>query len=241
MYGDMKNKTILVTGAGAGIGNALCKQLAEAGANVIAVARSAEQLKELKTQQPTIQTLQIDLKDWQQVRQHLQKVPLLDGLVNNAGIAIIKPFSDLTEQDFDDTFDVNIKAVFNVTQTLLPKLKDNSSVVMVSSLAASRSFDGHAAYSATKAAVDSLTRSLALELGPRKIRVNSVNPTVVLTKMGRDNWSDPAKADPLLNHIPLHRFCEVQEVIDAMVYLLSEKSSFVNGHHLNLEGGYSVS
>lgn len=139
------------------------------------------------------------------------------------------------------TFDVNIKAVFNVTQTLLPKMKENSSIVMVSSLAASRSFDGHSAYSATKAAVDSLTRSLALELGPRNIRVNSVNPTVVLTKMGRDNWSDPAKANPLLSHIPLSRFCEVHEVVDAMVYLLSDKSSFVNGHHLNLEGGYSVS
>lgn len=84
-----------------GIGNALCKQLAEAGANVIAVARSIEQLKELKTHQPTIQTMQLDLKDWQQVRQQLQAVPLLDGLVNNAGIAIIKPFWDLSEQDFD--------------------------------------------------------------------------------------------------------------------------------------------
>lgn len=112
---------------------------------------------------------------------------------------------------------------------------------MVSSLAASRSFDGHTAYSATKAAVDSLTRSLALELGPRKIRVNSVNPTVVLTKMGRENWSDAAKADPLLSHIPQRRFCEVHEVVDAIIYLLSKKSSFVNGHHLNLEGGYSVS
>ncbi|XP_073830665.1 L-xylulose reductase [Musca autumnalis] len=241
MYENMKNKTILVTGAGAGIGNELCKQLAQAGANVIAVARSTEQLKELRSFSPSIKTLQVDLKDWQQVRQTLATVPDLDGLVNNAGVAIIRPFTELTEQDFDNTFDVNIKAVFNVTQTVLPKLKPNASIVNVSSLAASRSFDGHTVYSATKAALDSLTRSLALELGPRKIRVNSVNPTVVLTKMGRDNWSDPAKADPLLAHIPQRRFCEVQEVVDGIVYLLSEKSSFVNGHHLNLEGGYSVS
>ncbi|XP_061389874.1 L-xylulose reductase [Musca vetustissima] len=240
MYENMKNKTILVTGAGAGIGNELCKQLAQAGANVIAVARSTEQLKELRSYSPLIKTLQVDLKDWQQVRQTLAGVPDLDGLVNNAGVAIIRPFTELTEQDFDDTFDVNIKAVFNVTQTVLPKLKPNSCIVNVSSLAASRSFDGHTVYSATKAAVDSLTRSLALELGPRKIRVNSVNPTVVLTKMGRDNWSDPAKSGALLAHIPQHRFCEVQEVIDGIVYLLSDKSSFVNGHHLPLEGGYSV-
>lgn len=139
------------------------------------------------------------------------------------------------------TFDVNIKAVFNVTQTLLPFLKENSSVVMVSSLASPRSFDGHSVYSATKAALDSLTRSLALELGPRKIRVNSVNPTVVLTKMGRENWSDPNKAKPLLDRIPQRRFCEVHEVVDGILYLLSKHSSFVNGHHLSLEGGYSVS
>lgn len=80
----------------------MCKQLAEAGANVIAVARSEEQLKELQKGHPTIQTLQIDLKDWTQVRQQLQNVPPLDGLVNNAGIAIIKPFWELSEQDFDE-------------------------------------------------------------------------------------------------------------------------------------------
>lgn len=98
--------------------------------------------------------------------------------------------------------------------------------------------EGHSVYSATKGAVDSLTQSLALELGPRKIRVNSVNPTVILTKMGRQNWSDPAKSEPLLKNIPLRRLGEVFEVVDAIVYFLSEKSSFINGHSLPIEGGY---
>ncbi|XP_033171996.1 L-xylulose reductase [Drosophila mauritiana] len=242
MWTDLAGKVILVTGAGAGIGQALVKQLASAGATVIAVARKPEQLQQLVAFDPVhIQPLQLDLSGWQAVREGLAKVPLLDGLVNNAGVAIIKPFEELTEQDFDTHFDVNIKAVFNVTQSLLPRLKDGASIVNVSSIASSRSFGGHTAYSATKAALDSLTKSLALELGPRKIRVNSVNPTVVLTKMGADNWSDPAKSGPLLAHIPLNRFCEVQEVVDATGYLLSSKSSFVNGHHILLEGGYSVS
>uniref|UniRef100_A0A1A9ULH3 Ketoreductase domain-containing protein n=1 Tax=Glossina austeni TaxID=7395 RepID=A0A1A9ULH3_GLOAU len=239
MYELMKNKKILVTGAGQGIGNALCKRLAKAGANVIGVGRN--HLEQLKADCPSIETIKVDLKDWQQTRDALAPVVQLDGIVNNAGVAYIKPFVELTEEDFDNTFDVNIKAAFNVTQTLLPQLKDGGSIVMVSSLAASRSFHGHAAYSATKAALDSLTRSLALELGPRKIRVNSVNPTVVLTNMGRQNWSDPIKAGPLLGHIPLKRFCEVDEVVASIVYLLGSQSSFVNGHHLNLEGGYSAS
>ncbi|EDW65173.1 L-xylulose reductase [Drosophila virilis] len=242
MWSDVKNKVILVTGAGAGIGNALVKQLASAGATVIAVARSEAQLKDLVASDAKhIKPLLLDLSNWDKVREGLAAVPQLDGLVNNAGVAIIKPFEELTEQDFDTHFNVNIKAVFNVTQALLPKLRNGSSIVNVSSIAASRSFAGHTAYSATKAAVDSLTKSLALELGVRQIRVNSVNPTVVLTKMGRDNWTDPAKSGPLLAHIPLNRFCEVHEVVDAIGYLLSQKSSFVNGHHINLEGGYAVS
>ncbi|XP_023164154.2 L-xylulose reductase [Drosophila hydei] len=242
MWSDLKNKVILVTGAGAGIGNALVKQLAAAGATVIAVARNQEQLNALVASDAEhIKPLLVDLSDWSAVRVSLGAVPELDGLVNNAGVAIIKPFAQLSEQDFDTQFNVNIKAVFNVTQALLPKLRNGSSIVNVSSLAASRSFAGHTAYSATKAALDSLTKSLALELAERKIRVNSVNPTVVLTRMSIENWSDPAVSGPLLARIPLKRFGEVHEVVDAIGYLLSSKSSFVNGHHINLEGGYSVS
>lgn len=126
---------------------------------------------------------------------------------------------------------------------MAPLLNSNgtASIVNISSAASIGSLHGHSAYSATKAAVDSLTKSLALELGPRKIRVNSVNPTVILTNMGRQNWSDPAKCEPLLSKIPLHRFGEVYEVVDAIAYLLSDKSSYVNGHCLPIEGGLLVS
>lgn len=218
------------------------------GANVIAVSRNVAHLESLKADCSRLSggkltTLQLDFTDtWENIRKTLQsevKVAL-DGLVNNAGVAYIKPFEEITEDDFDATFNVNVKAVFNITQSLVPKLKEGAKIVNVSSLASTRSFAGHSAYSATKAALDSLTKSLALELGPKKIRVNSVNPTVILTKMGRDNWSDPKKADPLLNHIPLKRFGEVEEVVNAITYLLGDESSYVNGHQLFLEGGYSV-
>ena len=137
---------------------------------------------------------------------------------------------------------VNIKAVFNVCQTVIPKIRNGGSVVNVSSLASSRAFQGHSAYSISKAGVDMLTKSLALELGleGRGIRVNSVNPTVILTRMGRENWSDPAKAKPLLDKIPMGRFGEVSEVINPIVFLLSDASSFVNGTNMLIEGGYSV-
>lgn len=102
MWGDLKGKVILVTGAGAGIGQALVKQLASVGATVIAVARKEAQLEELVSFDPEhIKPLKLDLSSWQKVRETVAKGPKLDGLVNNAGVAIIKPFEELTEEDFD--------------------------------------------------------------------------------------------------------------------------------------------
>ncbi|KAJ6633655.1 L-xylulose reductase, partial [Pseudolycoriella hygida] len=225
---NFNNKTIVVTGAGQGIGNELCKRLYNNGAKVYAFSRSKGPLDELKLECPNITTVTVDLGNWNDTIEALKILDGIevDGLVNNAAIAIIKPFLELTESDFDDQFNINFKAVFNVTQQVVPLLKTGSSIVNVSSLASLIGIDGHSVYSATKAALDSFTQSLSLELGPRKIRVNSVNPTVILTKMGRANWSDPAKSEPLLNRIPLRRFGEVSEVVDAIVYFLSEKSSF---------------
>lgn len=121
-------------------------------------------------------------------------------------------------------------------------MNEGASIVNVSSLASSRAFQGHSAYSVSKAGVDMLTKSMALELGAagRKIRVNSVNPTVIMTRMGRENWSDPGKSKVLLDKIPLKRFGEVHEVIESILFLLSDRSSFINGTTMLLEGGYSV-
>lgn len=234
----LKNRKIVVTGAGQGIGNELCKTLDKMGAKVIAISRSSGPLEALKTECPSIEIMKVDLSKWDATRTALEKIDAVDGLVNNAGIAIIKSYDELTEKDFDDTFNVNIKAAFNVCQILIPKMGSGASIVNVSSLAGLKSFHGHSVYSMTKAALDSMTKSLALELGPKKIRVNSVNPTVILTRMGRENWSDPVKAGPLIAKIPASRFGEVSEVVEPILYLLSEKSTYVNGHCLPLEGGY---
>lgn len=234
----LKNRKIVVTGAGQGIGNELCKTLDKMGAKVIAVSRSPGPLEALKKECPSVDIVQVDLSDWVATRTALEKIDRVDGLVNTAGIAIIKFYDELTEKDFDDTFNINIKAAFNVCQILIPKMGPGASIVNVSSLAGLKSFQGHCVYSMTKAAMDSMTKSLALELGPQKIRVNSVNPTVILTRMGRENWSDPIKAGPLIAKIPLGRFGEVNEVVEPIVYLLSDKSAYMNGHCLPVEGGY---
>lgn len=99
----------------------------------------------------------------------------------------------------------------------------------------------HTLYCASKAALDAVTRNLALELGPKKIRVNSVNPTVVLTEMGRLGWSDEARAAPMLARIPMRRFAEVQEVVDAVLYLCSDRASMIHGVCLPVDGGALIS
>jgi len=235
-----KDKTIVVTGAGQGIGRDLCERLDALGATVYAISRSAGPLTELKATNPCIVTVTLDLSDWSKSRSALEKVfkgVKIDGLVNNAGVAICKPVTEFTEKDFDDTMNVNVKAVFNITQALLPNFNDGGSIVNLSSLAGLRALANHTIYSASKAAVDGLTRAFALELGPRNIRVNSVNPTVVLTAMSIPNWSEPTKAEKMKSRIPLHRFAELNEVSDPIIFLLSDKSSFINGGCLPIEGG----
>ncbi|XP_058449718.1 L-xylulose reductase [Malaya genurostris] len=235
---SLRDKKIVVTGAGQGIGNELCKTLVNMNAQVIAVSRSLGPLEALKSECPSIEIIQVDLSDWNATTEALKAIDRVDGLVNNAGIAIIKPYEELTEQEFDTTFNINIKAAFHVCQLLIPKMPSGASIVNLSSLASIKAFQGHSVYSMTKAAMDAMTKSLACELGPKKIRVNSVNPTVILNRMGRENWSDPAKADPLIAKIPLARFGEVQDVVEPIVYLLSDKSRYINGHCLPVEGGY---
>lgn len=224
-----------------GIGRDIVVRLIKLNAKVLGISRSPEPLDELKKElnSPNFTAIQLDLSDWTKSREILQNLNAkFDGIVNNAGIAIIKPFEELTESDYDQIMNVNLKASFNVIQSLSSKLNEGASIVNISSLAGLKAFHGHSIYSMSKAGLDALTRSLALEFGERKIRVNSINPTVILTRMGRENWSDPVKAGPLLSKIPLGRFGEVKEVVEPVVWLLSDESSYFNGQCMAIEGGY---
>ena len=112
------------------------------------------------------------------------------------------------------------------------------SIVNVSSQGSKVGLDQHTAYCMSKGAMDQLTRTMALELGRKGIRVNAVNPTVVLTAMGRKAWSDPVKAAPMLARIPLGRFAEEVDVVNVIVFLLSERAAMINGSTVPVEGGF---
>ena len=243
---NFSGKRVLVTGAGRGIGKDLVVRLVSAGATVVAVSKTQRNLDELKKEYPSIETICIDIGNWNETKEAITKhAGRIDLLVNNAAYAKLTPVIDheVTEQECDDHFDVNVKAIINITQIVAKGMierKTGGSIVNVSSQAGLAALKDHLVYCATKSAVDSMTRVMALEYGPYNIRTNSVNPTVALTDMGKRAWSDPEKANGMLSKIPLGRFAEVPEIVDTIVYLLSDKSSMINGTVIPIDGGFTA-
>ncbi|XP_056406286.1 L-xylulose reductase [Hyla sarda] len=233
----------LVTGAGKGIGRSTVKALRAAGAEVVALSRSSEDLESLARECPGVETVCVDLGDWSATEASLGNIGAVDLLVNNAGVALLQPFLEVTQEAFDRSFDVNVRAAILVSQIVARQMIERGvggAIVNVSSQASQVALQNHSVYCATKGALDMLTKTMALELGPKKIRVNCVNPTVVMTNMGRANWSDAHKAAPMLNRIPLGRFAEVEEVVHSILFLLSDKSAMITGSCLPVDGGYLV-
>ncbi|XP_041363368.1 L-xylulose reductase-like [Gigantopelta aegis] len=236
-------KRALVTGAGKGIGRATAKALIKCGAETYALSRTQADLDSLKAEVPTIHTVCVDIADWDKLRGVVKTLCPIDLLVNNAGVSTLAPFLEVSKEDFDYTYDTNIKALVNISQVVLKDVIDRGNscaVVNVSSTASSIALLNHTAYCSSKAAVDMLTKIMTLELGSKNIRVNSVNPTVVMTDMGKLAWSDPAKSGPALALTPQGRFAEVHEVVDAILFLLSDKASMINGTCLPVDGGRLV-
>uniref|UniRef100_A0A0B7B8J0 Ketoreductase domain-containing protein n=1 Tax=Arion vulgaris TaxID=1028688 RepID=A0A0B7B8J0_9EUPU len=236
-------KRALVTGAGKGIGRDVVLKLVECGARTVALSRTQADLDTLKAECPSVEICLVDISDWSTAKQAIQALGHFDLLVNSAGVSRIGPFLDVKEEDFDYVFNTNVKALFNVSQVVARTMVDNKSggaIVHLSSAASTQSVRDHAVYCSTKGAVDSLTTVMALELGPHKIRTNCVNPTATLTPMGLYAWSNPVKSQPLLNRIPLGRFAEVEDVVNAVLWLLSDKASYINGVTLPVEGGLLV-
>lgn len=239
--GKFKGKRALVTGAGAGIGRALAIKLVEMGAEVFALSKTASNLESLKAECPALTTVCVDLSDWTATRETVKKLTPIHLLINNAAAAVLDPFLTASPESFDKLFNINVKAMMNVSQVVAGDLiarEQRGSIVNVSSQAGQRALRDHTVYCSTKGAVDMMTKVMALELAPKGVRVNAVSPTVVMTDMGRIGWSDPAKAGPMLARIPQGRFAEVDDVVNAIIYLLSDESDMVNGHLLPVDGGF---
>ncbi|MGI4985613.1 MAG: SDR family oxidoreductase [Janthinobacterium lividum] len=239
---DFNGAAILVTGASSGIGRTIAARLAEAGARVIAVARNREALAAL-AQETGCDTRVLDVGAPEQIAAALASLPALDGLVNCAGTTALDLGIDFTAADFDQVMAVNARGAALVAQHVARAMiaaGRRGSIVNVSSQAALVGIDAHLAYCASKAALDAITRVLCLELGPHGIRVNSVNPTVTLTPMALQAWSEPSKRDPALKAIPLGRFAESADVAEPVLFLLSDAAAMISGVSLPIDGGFTA-
>src|ERR1700760_2032192 len=209
-------------------------------AQVVALSRTEKDLQSLQ-EEIGCETIVAELGNPEEARRAAKKAGEIDFLVNNAAIAILEPFLKTTAEAWDKTMAVNLRAVMIVSQVVAKQMIDRGvagSIVNVSSMASFQALHNHAAYCASKAGLDQLTAVMAVELGEHRIRVNSVNPTVVLTEMGKRAWSDPAKGGPMLARIPLRRFAECEDIASVVCFLLSDASGMLNGLALPIDGGF---
>lgn len=246
-----------MTGAGKGIGHATVKALVKCGAKVIALSRTQSDLESLKKEvmggasssisscssDDMVITVCVDISDIKATKDAVTKQLPIHMLVNNAGVTELQPFLDVTPEAYDNIMDINLKAVLFLSQVVAKDMverREGGAIVNVSSLSSLCALPDHAVYCASKGGLDMLTKVMGLELGPHKIRVNAVNPTVVMTAMGKKAWSDPSKSGTMLSRIPLGRFVELNEVVQPILFLLSEQSGMINCTTLSVDGGFAA-
>jgi NAD(P)-dependent dehydrogenase (short-subunit alcohol dehydrogenase family) len=239
----LRDRRVLISGASSGIGFATARLLAAEGAEVCLVARDHERLRAaVDAIGPAAWPVSCDLADPASVAALADAVgsrwSALDGLVNNAGIAPMAAVDDTTTEVWNETFDVNVRGPFLLCRELGPLLHGGRlpSVVNVSSTLAERAIPGMAAYNASKAALNQLTRSLALEWAP-VVRVNAVMPAVVDTPIHALRGMTPEQVHEMDGMHPLGRIGQPEDVASLIVFLLSDASSWMTGTVIPVDGG----
>jgi len=248
---DLTGKTALVTGASRGIGRAIAEAYAAAGADVALVARDTEKLAEVadlvESSGRKALVLPCDVTDRDAVVRAVAEVlgvfGQLDVVVNNAGgTSFMAPFGDLRFSGWEKVMRLNVDSIVHVCQAVGPHLLERrrGSVINVASVAALQGTPGLAPYGASKAAVVSLTRSLAMEWGPAGVRVNALCPGWTATDLNRNLWENEASARAMVARVPLQRWGRAEEMSGPAVFLASDASSFVTGQALVVDGGLTA-
>ena len=248
----LEGKRALVTGGSEGIGFAIAQAFGREGAQVAIVGRDAGKLEAAqKKLGGDTETIQADLTTGEGIDGVVAAVAAggkLDVLVNNAGVAYLVPFDTVSEEQFQNSFALNVTAVFFLTQKLLPHLAANASVINISSYFAQKMIPKRPSslYSLSKGALNSLTKSLAFELGPRGIRVNAIAPGTIDTAMRRrsvENLPEAAKEELkayVERSYPLGRIGRAEDIAGMAVHLASDESIWTSGAVLAVDGGYTA-
>lgn len=245
MAGALDGRTAIVSGAGRGIGAAIAQALDGAGARVALIARTESQLQETAatlTNEPVVITADLGTHDGPLAAASEALDAFggrIDVLVNNAAVAIRKPSVELTADEIDWMLHTNVRSALLLTTALLPSMiaARSGSIVSMSSVSGLRGTPRRAAYAASKAAVDGMTRAWAMEYGPVGIRANAVAPGVVHTEMWRENLAKPGVAESVTAVIPARRLTEPAEVANVVLFLASDASSAITGETVAADGG----
>lgn len=242
---SLDGKTILVTGASSGIGQATAIQCSKLGAKVIITARNEERLKKTLSQMEGDghRIVLAELTQQTDLETMVDDIDSLNGVVLCAGKGMTAPFSFSTKEKFDSIFEINFFAPVELLRLLVKKKKmvKESSVVFVSSVGGNFSFNvGNGVYGASKAALNSIMKFCAKELASKKIRVNSVNPGMVNTKLIQGGIISEEQHQLDMEKYPLNRYGESEEIAYGIIYLLSNASSWVTGHSLVIDGGLTI-
>lgn len=243
----LDGRRALVTGAGRGIGRAVAMTLAEAGAEVHLVARSREQIEavaaEIGTLGGTAKALALDVTNRAETDAAIAENGPYHVLFNNAGSARRAEVLDMSEENFDFVFDLNVRAAYFVARAVAKGLVDSGqpgSIINVSSQMGHVGGVGRSVYCATKFAVEGFSKCMALEWAPHNIRVNTICPTFIETPLTEGVLQDPDFRQFVLDRIPLNRIGETRDITGAALFLASDASSLMTGSALMVDGGWTA-
>lgn len=237
---QFSGKSVIITGAGKGIGRACAKIMAERGADVIALSRTASDLDSLRAEIGG-RSVVVDLADPAATRRAMAQAGTADFLINSAGINVLESSFDMTEEGYEAVMGINLRAALITCQEFgraRVAAGGGGAIVNITSIAGHRGFTEHLCYAASKAGLEGATRVFAKEFGPHGIRVNAVAPTITLTELAMAAWSDPVKSQPMMVRHPVGRFAEVDDVARTIAVLLSSDTAMVNGAVLSVDGGF---
>ncbi|MXP62324.1 SDR family oxidoreductase [Roseomonas sp. M0104] len=243
----LEGRRALVTGAGRGIGLAAAAALAEAGAHVALVARSASEIEAaagaIRAAGGSAEALPLDVADTTAVEATLTAREPFDILVNNAGSNRPAPFLEVTPEDFDAVVALNLRAAFFMAQAVAKRLAAvgrPGSIIQMSSQMGHVGGPRRSVYCATKHALEGMTKAMAIELGPLGIRVNTICPTFIETPLTRPFFEEPAFRDWVLSKIKVGRVGQVEDLMGAVVFLASDASALMTGSAMLLDGGWTA-
>ena len=239
---DVKDKNIIVTGASGGIGNSIIKKLSEAGANILASGTRIEKLEELKKNFAKVEILKFDISQSNKIEEFIENATKqlggsLDGIVNNAGITQDNLAIRMSLEEWQKIIDINLTSTFLMSKFAIKKMLKNKSgkIVNITSVVAHTGNLGQANYTASKAGIIAMSKSLAIEYAKKNININCISPGFIKTAM-TDKIDEKFK-EVIISKIPSARLGEPDDIANAVLFLSSDQSSYINGETLHVNGG----